>query len=203
MLQRHLDQPPRALGRHRAAPLDDFAMHARLLVGRQRWHARVAEQPLHEVFLQGRDQLRGIAGADLLGRRIVLGWNQHIDAVCAAADVGVDPAQLGFKLLGREGRRAEHAEAARLGHLDDDVAAMREGEDGDVASEPLANLGLHACLASSRTIPGALPRHNVPAYSAIPNRWTIGVQRAISPATNARALSGLDPVIGSMPNSAN
>jgi len=35
--------------------------------------------------------------------------------------------------------RAQHAEAAGLGDLDHDVAAVREGEDGHLAAEALAD----------------------------------------------------------------
>jgi len=44
----------------------------------------------------------------------------------------VYPLQLRLELLERECHRPEHPEPAGLAHLDDDVAAVREGEDGNV-----------------------------------------------------------------------
>jgi hypothetical protein len=59
------------------------------------------------------------------------------------ADVLVDPRQLDLELLGAEADGAEHAEAAGLAHRDDDVAAVREGEDGELDAELVADGGAH------------------------------------------------------------
>ena len=55
----------------------------------------------------------------------------EVDAVGFAADVLVDPGQLLLELLGAEGQRPEHAVAAGLRDGGDDVAAVREGEEGN------------------------------------------------------------------------
>jgi len=62
----------------------------------------------------------------------------------------VDPAQLLLELLGIEAGGAQHAHAARLGRFDDDVAAVREGEDRRVEAEHVGGFGTHrASLAVS------------------------------------------------------
>ena len=54
----------------------------------------------------------------------------------------VDPVQLFLEALGTHADGAEHAHAAGLGDGDDDVAAMREGEERKLDAEALAEGGL-------------------------------------------------------------
>ena len=78
-----------------------------------------------------------------LGRVVIVGRQarrrDQIDTVRLAADVFVDPAQLDLERLRVITGRAEHAHAARLRHLDDDVAAVRERDQRKVDSKHLAN----------------------------------------------------------------
>ena len=60
-------------------------------------------------------------------------------------DVLVDPVQLDLELLRGEADRAEHAEATRLAHGDDDVTAVGEREDRELDVELVADGGVHAC----------------------------------------------------------
>src|SRR4029453_16914621 len=73
----------------------------------------------------------------------VPGRHHDVDAVGLALDVLVDPAQLDLELLGREGEGAEHPHAAGPAHRDHYVATVAEGEDRDVHSESVAELGAH------------------------------------------------------------
>ena len=56
--------------------------------------------------------------------------------------------QLDLQLLGREADGAENAEAARLAHRGDDVAAVAEGKDGELDSELVAEFGVHGLFLS-------------------------------------------------------
>ena len=109
---------------------------------RQRRNLRLAQDVLHEVAMRLRDQLVQVF-ARLLGLRVVVGGDDHVHAVGPAVDMLVDPAQFGLELLRREGGSAQHAEAAGLGHFHHHVAAVREGEDRQLASELLAEGCLH------------------------------------------------------------
>ena len=76
------------------------------------------------------------------------GGHDDVDAVRLAVDVLVDPRQLDLELLGGERERAEHAEAAGLRDRGDDVAAVREGEDGELDVELVAEWGFHALVVA-------------------------------------------------------
>ena len=73
-----------------------------------------------------------------------------VDAVRHPVHVLVDPVQLDLELLGAEADRAEHAEAARLAHRRDDVAAVGEGEDRVLDPEHVTELGAHLTLQDHR-----------------------------------------------------
>ena len=47
----------------------------------------------------------------------------------------IDPRQFLVELLRSERGRAEHSESARIGHCADDVAAVTEGEKGEIDTE--------------------------------------------------------------------
>ena len=141
-LQRHLDLRRRGgLG-----PAEQLV--AALLVGGQIGHVVVGEDLARERAVLLGDHLLehllellriGLAGA----LPLVLARDHEVDAVGVVADVLVDPAQLDLELLGREADRAEHAEAARLRHRDDHVAAVGEREDRELDVEPVAEVGVH------------------------------------------------------------
>src|SRR5690606_29419206 len=78
----------------------------------------------------------------------VVGRDDDVDAVGLAADVRVDPGKLALELVGGEGERAEHAEAAGVGDGGDDVAAVAEGEDGALDPEHLADGCTHETSVS-------------------------------------------------------
>ena len=73
---------------------------------------------------------------ELLGHR-------EVDAVGLAAHVLVDPRQLDLELVGTEGERSQHSVPARPAHLGDDVAAVGEGEQGELDAESVTDLGAH------------------------------------------------------------
>ena len=89
--------------------------------------------------------LREFVGGQVRVHALVLVGDDDVDAVGVVADVLVDPVELDLELLGREADRAEHAEAAGLADGDDDVAAVREGEDRELDAELVAEGGVHAC----------------------------------------------------------
>jgi hypothetical protein len=78
-----------------------------------------------DLDLQLAEQLTGVAEV----RAFVLGGHDDIDSVRLAADVVVDPVELGLQLFGREVERAEDAHAAGAADRGDDVAAVAESED--------------------------------------------------------------------------
>ena len=84
--------------------------------------------------------------------------HDDVDAVGLAVDVLVDPVQLDLELLGREGERAEHAEAAGLAHRGDDVAAVAEGEDRELDAELVADRCTHGRPLRSDGYGGRRPR---------------------------------------------
>jgi hypothetical protein len=69
--------------------------------------------------------------------------HHRIDAVGLVAYVLVDPSTLDLELLGREGQRAENAEASGVGDGGDHVAAVAEGENRNIDPEEIAELGAH------------------------------------------------------------
>jgi hypothetical protein len=75
--------------------------------------------------------------------------HHHVDAVGAAVDVLVDPLELQLELLGREGQRAEHPHATRVGHRGHDVATVAEGEDRVLDPEHLGQAVPHAGASSA------------------------------------------------------
>src|ERR1700756_2349216 len=60
-------------------------------------------------------------------------------------DALVDPIEFDLELVRCEADGAQHAEATGLAHGDDDVAAVREGEDREFDSQRLADGGAHTC----------------------------------------------------------
>src|SRR5262249_31392397 len=141
VVERAIEERPRG----RLGP----AEQAELVLGRRLRHAVLAQQLVGELEVRLRDrreqhllQLLGVALADAL----VLLRDDDVDAVLAIADALVDPGQLALELLRREADRAEHAEAAGPADRDHHVAAVGEGEDGDVDAQAGAQLGLHTDL---------------------------------------------------------
>ena len=94
------------------------------------------EQCGDEGFMFGRD--RGQCASALAFTREAVGDDQ-IDAIGLAADMRVDPRQFLLKPFGRERSGAEDAHAARFRHRDDDIAAVREGEEGEFDGEHRAD----------------------------------------------------------------
>ena len=86
-------------------------------------HAFGSQDAVQEVAMALRDQSRQVVDGPL-GFGVVGGRDDDVDTIGPAADMVVDPAQFGLQLLRTDGGRAQHAEAAGLGDLDDDVAAM-------------------------------------------------------------------------------
>ena len=102
--------------------------------------------------------------------------HHDVDAVRLAVDVLVDPVELDLELLGRERERAEHAHPAGVGHRGDDVAAVAEGEDGQVDPEHVAEarvrIGL-LLLHGGRGAGGDVPSPTgSPASRTATARWT-------------------------------
>ena len=95
-----------------------------------------------EVAVVVGDAAGQVAARQLLALALELGGHDDVDAVGLAAHLVVDPGQLLVELLGRERGRAEHAEAAGVGHRGDDVAAVAEGEEREVDAE-LSQIRLH------------------------------------------------------------
>ena len=73
----------------------------RTFIGGQLGHALIGQQLLHEGAVAGGDQLLRIGFR--LRLTVVGGGDDDIDAVGAAIDMVVDPAQLLLQMLGREG----------------------------------------------------------------------------------------------------
>ena len=114
-------------------------------------HVVLGQELVDPVAVLLRDHLLELLAhplrVELAGAR-VLRRHHDVDAVRLAVDVLVDPVQLDLELVGRERQRAEHAEAARLAHRGDDVAAVAEREDRQVDAEHFARTGLHACTSA-------------------------------------------------------
>jgi hypothetical protein len=101
--------------------------------------------PLNEVARCSAGSSRSASYLRLaLARVLVGGGHQDVDAVGPAADVVVDPLQLGVDALRAHAGHAEHAQATGLRDLDDHVAAMREGEDRRLDAEHFTQAVGHA-----------------------------------------------------------
>ena len=140
MLQRDLD----LWARRRVGPAQQ--MVAALDVVGERRDAVVGEHLLDELAVLGCDHLfelrLEVLGIHTFGQ-LDLGRHHEVDAVRLAVNVLFDPFQLDLELVGREVQRAQHAHASRPGHRGDDIAAMAEGEDGDVEAEVAGELRAH------------------------------------------------------------
>ena len=84
--------------------------------------------------------MRGLGAATLAH---VLRRHHDVDAVGLVAHVLVDPVELDLELVGREGERAEHAEAPGLAHRGHDVATVGEGEDRELDPESVTDRRPH------------------------------------------------------------
>ena len=62
----------------------------------------------------------------------------------------VDPRQLDLELLGIEGDGTEDPDAAGIGDGGDDIAAVGEGEYGELDAESVADLCVHGCISCER-----------------------------------------------------
>jgi hypothetical protein len=132
-------------GRRRLRPPEQ--LQRVVVVGVVEGHAVVDQQLAGELEGLRRDHLPQRLG-QLVGRHVgvhplVLVGDDDVDGVGVVADVLVDPLALDLELLGREPDGTEHAEATGLAHGDDDVAAMREGEDRELDAEVVADGRAH------------------------------------------------------------
>ncbi len=132
-----------AVGGHVAAAVDDLALDAAAVVVGELGDAFGFEQVVEELLVLGGDEALEVAGGGF-GFAVIIAGDEHVDAVGAAADMVVDPAEFLLEIVGGEGGGAEDAEAAGLGDFDDDVAAVGEGEDRDVAAEGFGDFGAHS-----------------------------------------------------------
>ena len=143
MLQRDLD----LRGRGRLGPAEQLQRVGAAVLDR---HAVVGEDLAGEVevFLRHHvlQRLREFVGGQVGVHALVLVRDDDVDAVGVVADVLVDPVQLDLELFGGEADGAEHAEAAGLAHRDDDITAVREGEDRELDAEFVADGRMHALL---------------------------------------------------------
>src|SRR6185503_8370606 len=115
--------------------------------------AVLREQFLHEFAValrNGGAQLLFELGRIDLAHALVLAGNDDVDAVRLVADVLVDPLELDFELSRRKPDGAEDAEPARLADCRDDVAAVAEGEDGELDAEPVTDRSVHASWIDQR-----------------------------------------------------
>ncbi len=120
------------------------AAHHRDLVVGDRGDAVALEDAVDEPLVLLGDHLAELGGVEAaLLDADVLGRHQEVDAVGLAADVLVDPVELDLELLWRERDGAQHAEAPDLRHRGDDVAAVGEGEDGELDAELVADRRTH------------------------------------------------------------
>jgi hypothetical protein len=110
----------------------------------QRRHVVAAQDVVDERLVLGGDQLADVVHREpaLVGARVLRGHDQ-VDAVGAVADLVLDPREVDLELLLRVRDGAEHAEPAGLGDGRHHVAAVGEGEDGNVDAEHVGDRGLH------------------------------------------------------------
>ena len=142
MAQRNLHQTPRAIGRHVAAPRSDVVVDAQAFVVGQPGHALGVEDVVEKIAVGLRNQARRIVRR-ALGVLVIGGRNDDVDAVGSAAHMVIDPAQFGFELFGADSRSAENTEATGLRDLDDHIAAMREREDRQLATQSFTDRRAH------------------------------------------------------------
>lgn len=79
---------------------------------------------------------------------LVFGGDHQVDAVGVVADVLVQPGQLDLELFGGESDGAEDAETAGVADRGRHVAAVGEGEDGELDPQPVADIGTHGGAVS-------------------------------------------------------
>ena len=111
----------------------------------------------------GLEPLLQLPGVHLPDSLVLLG-NHGVDPIGLVAYVLVDPVELHGELLGGEPDRAQHTKPTGLADLDDDVATVGEGEDGDLDAEPLADLRSHGFSLPLRVRLTPLLTSGVPAY---------------------------------------
>ena len=83
--------------------------------------------------------------------------DDEVDTIGLAADVRVDPRKLFLKSLGRQRGGAEHTHAAGFRHRDDDVPAVRKGEQRKFDAEHGADGRLHVSLSNLLFAPMSAP----------------------------------------------
>ena len=128
------------------------AHHPRaLLVGRGLGDAVLLEDAAGEAAVVVGDH-GGELGLELhrveLAHALVLAGDDDVDAVGGVGAVLVQPVELDLELLGGEADGAEDTEAAGVGDGRHHVAAVGEGEDGELDAEAFGDLGAHVCLLS-------------------------------------------------------
>ena len=109
-------------------------------------HTVVGEDLEGELLVLRRYQSPDL-GLELVGvhlvHALVLGRNDDVDPVRLVADVLVDPSELHLELLGSEADGTEDADAPGVGDRGHDVAAVGEGEDGELDAQLAADFGVH------------------------------------------------------------
>ena len=147
MSQRHLD----LRGRGRLGPPQHLQ---RALVAVVHRYAVVGQDLLGEIEVLLRhhrlQHLRQLVGGQTRVHALVLVRDHDVDAIRVVADVLIDPVEFDLELFRREADGAQHAETAGLAHRDDDVAAVREGEDRELDAEFVAEDRVHYLLLRRR-----------------------------------------------------
>ena len=139
-----------------------------------------------------------------LAHALVLAGDDDVDAVGIVAHVLVQPFELDLELLGGEADGAEDADAAGVGHRGHDVAAVGEGEDGELDAESVADLGVHGCLLAVVAVDGLVGlgegrRFETPVSSGpVVTTSQAGLGAARSTMANADATSSVSRLSGSM-----
>jgi len=141
-----------------------------LVFRRKFGHTRIREQLGREgaVFVGdgGFELLFELVGVEFAHAFVFVG-DDGVDRIRLVADVLVDPLALLLEFLGREADRTQHAESSGFADRNDDVTAVGEGEDRNVDSKDVANVGVHLGLPVSHWPRGGQRFHSIPI------RWTI------------------------------
>ncbi len=113
-------------------------MHPLALVRRQFRDALVGQEALHEVLVRVWNQIMQVALPECrLRLAVVLDRDDDIDPIGPVAHPLVDPGEFHLQLLGREGRGAQHAEAAGFRHFGHHVATVRKGKNRAFKPQPV------------------------------------------------------------------
>ena len=135
--RRHVAETPEGRERVRA-----------IVVGQ--WRYVVAGQDLvHEVGVRGRNELADVVEREsAVGTTGEAGRDDHVHAVGLVADLGLDPFQVDLEALRRVGHRSQHSHATGFGHRGHYVAAVAEGDNGELDAQHFGDPGPHIRLLS-------------------------------------------------------